>query len=162
MSVPATTDSWGGNSARSSAFNSTRSDDGGGVDFDLDNDNVHIAKPTPVHTATIVSTKHSDGTFDGGGGADDRVRAVRGDPHERKRSVCRIVLLVLLLMSFITIAVLSYLAFVDLSISVLVWGLCMIPLGLFLLTCWCACWPATALEKKISACLRRNCCHMNC
>lgn len=146
-------------SARSSAFNSTRSDQPDADDAIPDDEffattPTHLATPTrdapPVHTTVTTATLYNAST------------GIRADPHERKRSVCRIVLLVLLLLAFVTVAVLSYLTFVDTSITVLIWGLCMIPIGLFLLTCWCACWPATAVEKRISACFKRNCCHLNC
>jgi hypothetical protein len=167
IAVPSNTNNAiAGQSGRSSAFNSTRSDNGddGAVlpDDDFFATPRRVSESQPPHVvpkqqqqpqqSPIVATTLYNGSSSG----------VRVDPGERKRSICRIVLLVLLILSLLTILVLSCLTFVDTSISVLIWGLCMIPIGLFLLTCWCACWPATALEKKISACLRRNCCHLNC
>jgi hypothetical protein len=163
----------GGNGGGGSAFNSTRSS----AQFD-DELSAVAAEPSskgPVHAAHVVDesavVRGTGGPVATHGGNVRRLDASTSDSRDQKlpergatrKRVVRIILLSLYIASCIAIGILSALAFVDKPVlGLLPWGLAMVPLGLFVLVCWCTCWPATELEKRIEHFFTRghNCCDM--
>jgi len=159
-----------------SAFNSTRSS----AQFDDEPSGAVAvtAEPSfkgPVHAAHVVdesaAVRGTGGPVVTHGGNVRRLDASVSDARDQKlpergatrKRVVRIILLSLYIASCIAIGILSALAFVDKPVlGLLPWGLAMIPLGLFVLVCWCTCWPATELEKRIEHFFTRghNCCDM--